>query len=87
MYKIHQKPFFGHGLGTYFIAIPQISFQQTDPNNIFLLNWHNLGLVGMTLFTIIVAYLLWTGLMSLRSPSSSTLRMLYVAMFAGMMHS
>lgn len=83
MQKIHQKPVFGHGLGTYFISIPEVNFKQQDPNNIFLLNLHDLGIVGMCLFSAIVLYILVAGLYSLKWKSISYERILHVCVFGG----
>jgi O-antigen ligase len=80
--KIRQAPYFGHGLGTYFISIPEMGFKQQDPNNIFLLNWHDLGLVGLVLFALIILYLFLIGMTSFMTQVNSTLRLLHVAMFA-----
>jgi O-antigen ligase len=81
--KIQQKPVFGHGLGTYFISIPMMGFQQQDPNNIFLLNLHDLGIVGLWLFSVVVLYILVAGLRSLKWKSISYERILHVCIFAG----
>lgn len=45
--KIEERPVFGVGAGAYFDYIPQIPITLPDPNNMFLLTWAELGLLGM----------------------------------------
>ncbi|MFB9757951.1 O-antigen ligase family protein [Ectobacillus funiculus] len=55
--KIKEHPYIGHGVGNYFISIPQINFSQDDPNNIFLLNLVELGVVGLVFFVLMILYI------------------------------
>ncbi|MGN7457892.1 O-antigen ligase family protein [Paenibacillus pasadenensis] len=54
--KIQEAPMLGHGLGNYFIEIIYLGFRQNDPNNVFLLNLVEIGLVGLVLFIVLMAY-------------------------------
>lgn len=55
--KIKQRPLLGHGVGNYLIELPQISFIQDDPNNVFLLNLVETGIVGLAGFCCIIFYI------------------------------
>jgi len=55
--KIRAKPILGHGMGQYEIWLPQINFRQDDPNNVFLLNMVEMGVVGLTLFVLMMLYI------------------------------
>jgi hypothetical protein len=44
----------GSGLNSFFVDLPQISFEQNDPNNVFLLNLLEVGVVGTVLFVALI---------------------------------
>ncbi|WP_455919274.1 O-antigen ligase family protein [Priestia megaterium] len=52
--KIKEHPLIGEGVGNYFIEIPMIHFSQDDPNNVFLLNLVELGLIGLVIFIVLL---------------------------------
>lgn len=52
--KIKEHPILGEGVGNYFIEIPWIHFSQDDPNNVFLLNLVEMGLVGLVIFILLI---------------------------------
>lgn len=45
--KIKDRPLLGSGAGTYEVFIPQLQITLPDPNNMFLLTWAELGIVGI----------------------------------------
>lgn len=57
MEKIKDNLIFGTGIGSYFISLPFINFKQDDPNNVFLLNLLELGIVGLIVFILILIYI------------------------------
>lgn len=60
--KITDEPLLGTGGGTYFDYIPQLGIGLSDPNNMFLLTWAELGVLGMAaLLFLLTRYLqlLW----------------------------
>ncbi|MGK9252366.1 O-antigen ligase family protein [Paenibacillus humicus] len=56
--KIKQSPMLGHGLGNYSIDIFYLDFHQNDPNNVFLLNLVEIGVIGLILFVILLGFFL-----------------------------
>jgi glycosyltransferase involved in cell wall biosynthesis len=53
--KIKEHPVLGTGAGTYWDDIPGLNIGLSDPNNLFLLTWAELGLAGMAA----LLFLLW----------------------------
>ncbi len=53
--KIAERPLLGSGAGTYWDYIPQLNIGLADPNNLFLLTWAEIGIMGLG--TLI--FLLW----------------------------
>lgn len=45
--KIAERPLLGTGAGTYQDFIPQLGIGLADPNNVFLLTWAELGVLGL----------------------------------------
>lgn len=45
--KIEERPFLGSGAGTYQDFIQELELPLPDPNNMFLLTWAEIGLVGL----------------------------------------
>jgi O-antigen ligase len=60
--KIKNEPFLGSGAATYEQYIPELRIGVADPNNMFLLTWAEVGVVGMAAliwFLIRFGQLLW----------------------------
>lgn len=45
--KIAERPLLGSGAGTYSDHIPELNIGLRDPNNLFLLTWAEIGLMGL----------------------------------------
>lgn len=57
VHKIEAKPLLGTGGGTYTDYIQQLQIGLPDPNNMFLLTWAELGIVGLlTLLFLLASY-------------------------------
>jgi O-antigen ligase len=53
--RIASRPLLGEGAGTYDVYIPELEIGLRDPNNMFLLTWCELGIIGLSLLLWLLA--------------------------------
>jgi O-antigen ligase len=67
--KIRDRPLLGLGGGAYFDYIPQLRIGVPDPNNMFLLTWAEIGVLGMAALLFLLARYLGLARLLTRLPA------------------